>query len=343
MPYSPPHWLESLAAALVPPASAEHVLGDLAECSRSDREYRRNLASILPRVIWSQIRRRATIGGIVFHGVLTALALLVFQGVPTAKYAFYAEPWAPLRLAAVGMIWVLGCALAAAYGPAGRPFTWNRRVFIAAAVAAVGAAALLDVPVLRVVLALSAVYATILVLSMPWLQPTAPPPLSPDTLAAHARQFQRVIWWRNARESFACVLVLGFNVRGLWTAGTALDRAANLLIIAAVAFIMGFLHLRAQSRAVPAAADAKTIWQFHRHEIARQRDILQAIVWWYLMPFVPGFIVMTIGRWQERAVPTLIGTAIVLALFVCVWRLNVWGARRLDGELQKVDALEGQL
>ena len=37
MPYSPPRWLESLADALVPPASAEHVLGDLAESSPSNR------------------------------------------------------------------------------------------------------------------------------------------------------------------------------------------------------------------------------------------------------------------------------------------------------------------
>ena len=35
--------------------------------------------------------------------------------------------------------------------------------------------------------------------------------------------------------------------------------------------------------------------------------------------------------------------SIVIAVFVVVWRLNVWGARQLDGELLKVDALEGQL
>ncbi|HEY6506591.1 MAG TPA: hypothetical protein VIY56_01175, partial [Vicinamibacterales bacterium] len=63
MPYSPPRWLDRFAGLLLPPASAEHTLGDLSEASRSNADYLRQLASVLPRVVWSQVRRRATIGG----------------------------------------------------------------------------------------------------------------------------------------------------------------------------------------------------------------------------------------------------------------------------------------
>ena len=188
---------------------------------------------------------------------------------------------------------------------------------------------------------LGAVYGSLLILSMPWLATTAPPPLSLDTLADHARRFQRGIWWRNPRESLACAVVLALNAPGLWQAETTIDRAGKLLLIAGVAFIMGFLHLRAASRAVPVDADVKTIWQFHRRELARQRDILRAIVWWYLMPFVPGMVVMAFSKRPASVPAAFVGMLVVVGVFALIWRLNLWGARWLDGELQKVDGAGG--
>lgn len=340
MPYAPPRWLESLAERLVPPSSAEHALGDLAECSASRVEYARNLLSILPRVVWSQVRRRATIPGTLFHAVLAAILLLA-QGFPAA---FFATRWSVLRLAVPWAIWVGGAALSAAYGPRDKPLGWNGRVFAASAALAVTSAALLDVPLLRVVFGLGSTLGAILVLSMPWLRYTAPPPLSPEMLLAHARQFQRGIWWRNARESAACVLVVAFNVRSAWRAEGPLQLAGYLLLITGVLFVFGFLHLRAAARPVPADASTRTLWQFHRYEVVRQRDLLRAIAWWYLAPFVPGMLVLAAARFDAaRASATAIGMVAIVGLFALIWKLNLWGAKALDGELAKVDALEGHL
>ena len=64
-----------------------------------------------------------------------------------------------------------------------------------------GTAAVLDVPVLRVGIALGVIYGVSLILTMPWVMKATPPPLSVDTLPQHARFFQRAIWWRNVREA----------------------------------------------------------------------------------------------------------------------------------------------
>jgi hypothetical protein len=339
MPYSPPRWLEVLGGRLVPPSSAEHALGDLAECSRSGTDYAGNLLSILPRVVWSQVRRRATIGGIAFNAVLAGVLLLA-QRFPES---FFATPWSVPRLAVPWAIWVCGVALAAAYGPRTQPYALNWRVFTTFAAIALAAAAILDVPLLRVVTGFGMTLGLILVLSMPWLKRTTPPALSAETLLTHARNFQRGIWWRNARESAACLLVIAFNVRSLARAETPLQVAGHALLIAGVLFIVGYLHLRAASRVVPDGADAKTLWHFHRHELVRQRDILRAIVWWYLAPFVPGMVALGVARLDRGATPAFAGVVIVLLLFAFVRQLNLWGAKFLDGELAKVDALEGQL
>lgn len=340
MAYVPPRWLERLGTLLVPPAGVEHTLGDLAESSHADGHYLRQLVSVVPRVVWSQVRRRVTVVGIAFHAGSSGIALLVAHGFPKAP--LFADPWAALRIAAPWVVWTAGCVLAAAYGPADKPTQSNRRLFGATAVAALAVSALLDVPVGRTAVALAATFGIVLLLSLPWLTQTPPPALSRETLVVHARLFQRGIRWRNARESLACVAVFGFSIRGAWTAGTTRAVTAHLLVAGGVAFVMAYLHLRAGARAVPDGADARTIWQFHRSEIARQRDILRAIVWWYLLPFVPGMVMTFVSR-PGAPLNAAVGLIIVCGLFAFVRQLNLWGARWLDGELRKVDALEGQL
>ena len=101
---------ERIADRLLPPMCAEHVLGDLSECSTSTGRYVAHLVSILPRVVWSQVRRRATIGFIVVNALVTGIALVICLGL--RGEAFFTEPWALLRAAAPLGVWVVGCALA---------------------------------------------------------------------------------------------------------------------------------------------------------------------------------------------------------------------------------------
>ena len=341
MPYSPPRWLESLGDALVPPASAEHVLGDLAESSPSGPAYLRNLVSILPRVIWSQVRRRATVGGIIFNAVLMAIALVACRRFPNNPD--FADPWVWIRLGAPWATWVTGCALAEAYGPSGKP-GWNRKVFVATVLATLASAAGCGVPLVGVIIALGVVIATVLVLSAPWRTTGTLAPLSLDTLPDHARVFQKMIWWRNARETLGAAVVLLLNMRDLWRADGQLARTGNALIIAGMLFIIWYLYFRAGSRAVPGQAEAKDVLRFHQREIARQRDILRAVPLWYLLPFVPGMLAITASKWEtSSAAGALIGVPVIIGVFALIWCLNVWAARWLDRELHKVNALEGLL
>ena len=333
--------MESLADALLPPAAAEHVLGDLAESSPSNAAYLRHFVSILPRVIWSQIRRRAMLGGIVFNAILTAFLLVAFQGFPKAP--IFADPWVWIRLGVPWAIWVAGCALSSAYAPRDKPAWWNSKVFIATVLATPASAAGFGVPLVGVIMALGVVFATLLMFSAPWRTTGTLAPLSLDTLSDHARLFQKMIWWRNARESLGAVVVLMLNTRELWRADSQLARAGNALLIAGMLFIIGYLYFRAGSRAVPGHADTKDVLRFHQREIARQRDILRAAPLWYLLPFVPGMVVSAAGKWETSGGGALIGIPIIIGVFVLIWRLNVWAASWLDRQLHNVDALEGQL
>jgi hypothetical protein len=289
-------------------------------------------------VIWCQIRRRYTIGGLCFNAILTGIVLLVSQGV--SRHPFFDQPWAALRLAVPWSIWVVGCALAAAYGPADKPRQWSGRLFWITIAATLGSGAAIGVPIVPLSIAVGLVITILVVLSMPWQKTTNPDaPLSIETLPEQARQFQQMIWWRNARESAAAFLVLTFNARDVWHPASPLAGAGHLLLVIGTLCIMGFLHLRAGSRTVPADADAQTILRFHSREIARQRDVLRAVPLWYLLPFLPGIIVIALSKWETSGPGGLLALPLVMGFFAGVWWLNWCAARWLDGQLQQVAAL----
>ncbi len=347
MSYRPPRFFERMTEMLVPPVSAEHVAGDLAEYARSNAQYARMLVSVLPRVIWSAIRRRATIGFIVANAIFTALGLTMALGFPRAP--FFAEPWAPARAVSVWAIWVLGCTLAAAYGPRERPAHWNSRLFIGTLLATVGWAAAIGVPIAGVAIALASLIGLFLLFAYPTLKHGTPPPLSIDTLPAHARLFQTHIRWRNVRESLAALIVVFFNVRALFEPAAGVERAAQWLLIAGALFVVLFMYIRAGARPVPAEANIQEILQFHLREIARQRDILRLVPLWYLLPLVPGVVAANLalgGRQNTSPSALLIALGVVVALgavaaaFAFIWWLNRAGARFLDGQLKEVQALK---
>jgi hypothetical protein len=297
-PHRPSRWLESLAERLVPPASREHVLGDLAESTNSEREYAVQLASLLPRVIWTQVRRRATVGFIVTGG---------------------ARP--------------------PGHGPGARRVGGHGRLFLATLIGTVAAAQVSGVPVLGVAVALAGVVALFLAFALPVLKHGMPPPLSAETLPRHARLFQTFIRWRNARELIAVAVVVSMNVTDLREAQD-LELVANGLIMSGALFIGWFMLVRAGSRQVPGDADAAALLRFHRGEIERQRNILRAVPYWYLLPFVPGLLVSIAHQTGEMGAGALLGMPAIAAIFAFVWWLNAAAARHLDTQLQQVKRLE---
>jgi hypothetical protein len=331
-----PRWLERIGEALIPPASAEHALGDLAECSRSPSEYLRNLASIVPRLVWCQIRRRATIGGIVFNALLSGVTLVAAQRIGGGT--FLNEPAELARLALCWATWVTGCALAAAYGPPEKPLTWNSRIFAAAVLVALAAGGSLGVPLVRLAAGLGVTFGISFLLAMPIATAGMPPPLSAQTLADHARLFQRGIRWRNAREQVIAAVLIVLTVPKLGSA-TGADLWAQRLLIGAMAFIIAFLFLKAGPRRVPDTRDLRILREFHRRELARQRDVLRSVPLWYLLPFVPGFLAASLSQWETRGPGALLALPVLALIFAGIWALNRKGARWLDSQVHAVDAL----
>lgn len=166
--------------------------------------------------------------------------------------------------------------------------------------------------------------------------------ISLEKIRLRATRFERRIWWRNFREYVAAAVLIGLSIVGLrvlhgW------DRLPAVLIIAATIYVVVQLHRRGSARSVPADESARSSIQFHRRELERQRDALRTVWRWYLLPLATGpaatFAVAAIKRGVNAR---LIGSIILEALiFVGVWALNQWAARKLNRKIQELESMEG--
>lgn len=163
-------------------------------------------------------------------------------------------------------------------------------------------------------------------------------PLPADALAAQARQLQYTVGRRNRRETVAAALVAVVFLAYAWVFPHWLTKLGALLTVAGVGVMLWQLRRRASVRSAPEALGASLL-QFHRAELARQRDALRAVWRWYVAPLVPGLALFLCGRQIENGQwrpGVFVATAAVLA--GVVW-LNHRAARRLQREIDDLDTL----
>lgn len=171
------------------------------------------------------------------------------------------------------------------------------------------------------------------------------PPL--DQVRAGANKFYRFVKWRNRIEYAACVLAVVVFSAYVFVLPQLLHKIGAALVVLGTFYAGWQLHRRA-SAVAPEIAGAMPILKSTRIQMARQRDFLHGIFRWYLLPFIPGLAVMLIGNGQDAAMSANVpiwmrwtALAAMAAVFVAIWALNQWAARRLQRKIDEIDALTG--
>lgn len=171
--------------------------------------------------------------------------------------------------------------------------------------------------------------------------------VSMEEMRAKANAFQKRIRRRNFIEYAATiVVVIVLSWYATWPSRAGLLwPVSNGLIIVGMLIVALNLHLRGRAVAPPAEASARSLIDFQRAELTRQRDALRSVWLWYILPVVPGIILWFIAigidmttRHPERALVALSGAAMVVVLvFVIIILLNLLGAARLQRMIDDLD------
>ena len=134
------------------------------------------------------------------------------------------------------------------------------------------------------------------------------------------------------------ILILLWEAWQVWTQPETLERAGDLLTIAALLYVT-YRFRKYHLGAPPVALGRTTCVDFYRAELVRQRD-LSKDSWGYLLPFVPGVALALFGGgFQDRPHSQLVAIAasgVVLFLGIAWW--NAHTARRLENDIDALDA-----
>ena len=350
----PPALIEGAIRILIPPTCREHVLGDLSERYTSPRQYLGDALRTLPFVICSQIRRTSDplplamqlipafvfFGGLIgrpgadghpvwlraiFPAIAVAVAIVLRDAYtrPASRSSRQAALDAGLAIASVAA----SQGLLAMAWPA---LTLNPREALVG-----GVGAFLAVFCLRAAVPPATRFRS---------QLPATEGSSLHDVVRDAQQFETRIRQRNRREVLAGVLViLGFGV-GLWRGPTVVTRVGCALSMTGALFIIYRIRTRAVAGPIPVDGPHALAVAAYRRELEVQRDLLRTVTSWYLLPLLPGMVVLTLGQALAIAqpAPALRVLLFFLLIGVLTRQLNQRGARMLQNKIDGLVALETQ-
>ncbi len=163
--------------------------------------------------------------------------------------------------------------------------------------------------------------------------------IATEAIRMMAGNFQSRIQRRNRREYVAAALGMAGHAVIAAVAPNPPVRAGAILVIAAVLYVCYQLHRRGASSDVPEELALRPAIDFHRAQLERQRDALRGVWSWYVLPFMPGLLMVLIGgaRGLRHAVINAAGLAALAA--GAVW-LNVRAANRLQREIDQLNSME---
>ena len=165
--------------------------------------------------------------------------------------------------------------------------------------------------------------------------------MSAQDVRGLAEKFERTISRRNRREYAAAAFVVVWFSIWAWFAESAVVALGSWLVALGALYVVYHLHRHGTARRAAGEQGGTSCLAFHRSELARQRDLLRSVWWWYLLPFAPGILLMVVGGSVERSERWVWLSAGIFAAvtFIGIGLLNQRVARKLQQRLDDLDAV----
>ncbi|MFK7937631.1 MAG: hypothetical protein AB8G22_29205 [Saprospiraceae bacterium] len=163
------------------------------------------------------------------------------------------------------------------------------------------------------------------------------------------QRFDRSIWWRDAREIAAVIVIVPVFAYYCFTIPYLLSKiSAGLTVVWAIYVAFKLLKTR-QSKPSAYSDDYLTYLQETKAYLQRQQHLLESIFWWYIGPFLANMLLFVAGFYGVEGKEVWMICTIGLSIFfsVILYFLNKNVAKKDFGKrIEKVEellvALEGR-
>jgi len=338
----PPVLIDAVVRALIPPACREHVIGDLWERYRSPRQFVLDAVRTIPFVVASQIRRTSTLAGIVIH------AFILFVSFGTGARRLW-----PAVVAVAGSL--LGFVLRDAYRR-GFSISIKQVAFdlVFGAIGLMASQAVMAVVLPSQLLPLTAYFTCLAGFTMLFLlrlqnpnlggvsrQAVTRPPATLEALVIEVRLFERLSRRGFRIESWTGVaLALGFIMPVVNSPNWVLR--LGWALASAYALYVAIVVTKMQASPMPEGLEFGAALEHYRGELERRCHYVQTLWRWYLMPMVPGMLLIVVGATIEASKkgrplwPALVMIAVMAGVGVAVHSSSQGWAQKLR---LRIDAL----
>jgi hypothetical protein len=348
------NWVESICKHFYPPATREHVMGDLRERHSTRAGFLWGAVTTLPYVVVGQTRRNvnptlvlvqavALLGSFVLsvppvlrdrapafwadsHGLERVLVAVLAALVPLILGDAYVEIRRRARFHDFRQ-WALAYAAAMVASFVFQPLALPKPVLLFAAGIGLG-----FLPIVRLLSSMFAGRARL----------AAAQPASLETFQEEAQNFRRKVRERNIVEYCAMAIVAAGSVAGIITQPGLALRIAVGLMIPGVLVVATQFRKRASASPMPPNLSAHESVKFYRSELERQYRALRSIFWWYLAPLLPSILAITaVQAKPEGPLMSMIGAGVGIFLFggFVVW-LNRVAAKEIKRKIDILDEWE---
>lgn len=169
-------------------------------------------------------------------------------------------------------------------------------------------------------------------------QPQEKQTMSLDEIRTRAREFEMSVQRWRLVGGVTVALLLAKNVWEVWTDTELLERAGDLLMLAALVYIV-FRFLRyARAETAPSTLGVTSCVEHYRSRVRRERDLSRE-GWKFVLPFVPGFGLILVGRAMQGRPASQVAALIVIAFAMLagvLWVIARSG-RQLERELAELE------
>jgi hypothetical protein len=168
-------------------------------------------------------------------------------------------------------------------------------------------------------------------------QPKGKPPMTFDEIRARAREFDRSVRQWNRIGGLIVAVLLAKSGWEIWRDTDMVERAGDVLMLAALVSIVVRFVRYVRANTAPAALGQTSCLEHYRRQLVRQRDLTRD-GWKFVLPFVPGLALMVGARALQGRPASQVMVLIVFAvvLFAGVLRVIARGSRAIEREIAAI-------
>ncbi|MGO8731301.1 MAG: hypothetical protein ACLQVM_00735 [Terriglobia bacterium] len=169
--------------------------------------------------------------------------------------------------------------------------------------------------------------------------------MSAEEIHRKAERFERRVFWENALNYFVGLAGVGFCCYLVLHGPGLLFRLGIGMSVAVMLYLVWELHQRSPFRRVPAEMGMVSCLEFHRQELERRRDFHRRFLR-FLVPAIPAYVVLMVAFVQlhlrHLGWRLAVANVVVALIFWTFWSQSQSCARKLQNQIDELDALQGR-